>query len=68
MDAFAIVYPQYYLLPKLETRFAIHYVVFKDAFYQLKKLGLNELWVLGLFQPLLLTYIYIFCHYHEEQF
>jgi hypothetical protein len=60
MDAFGIVYPQYWLQPELETRFATHYVVLKDALYQLKKLGLDKLWVLGLFQPLLLTYIYIF--------
>jgi hypothetical protein len=38
MDAFGIVYLQYWLQSELETRFVAHYVVFKDALYQPKKL------------------------------
>jgi hypothetical protein len=45
MDAFGIVYSQYWLQPKSKTRFAAHLVIFKDAFNWLKKLGLDELWV-----------------------
>jgi hypothetical protein len=40
--------------------------MFKDAFYQLKKIRPNELWVLGLFLDVVIK-IFV-CHYHEEQF
>ncbi len=43
MDAFGIVYPQYWLHLKQETRFAAHLAILKDAPCQLKKLGLDEL-------------------------
>jgi hypothetical protein len=40
--------------------------VFKDAFYQLKKIRPNELWVLGLFLDVAIKKLV--CHYHEEHF
>jgi hypothetical protein len=43
MDAFGIVYPQYWLQLELETRFVTHLAILKDAFCQFKKLGLDEL-------------------------
>jgi hypothetical protein len=43
MDAFGIVYPQYWQQRRPETRFVVRYAVLKDALNQPKKLGLDEL-------------------------
>ncbi len=49
MDAFGVLYPQYWLQPKFKARFVTHLASFKYAFCQPKKLGLDELWVLRVF-------------------
>jgi hypothetical protein len=49
---FGVVYPSYWLQPKLEMRFSTHLVILKVAFCQPKKVGLNEVWVPTLFSSI----------------
>jgi hypothetical protein len=51
-----ILYPQYRLQLEPKARFVAHLKIFNYVLCQLKKLGLDELWVPRLFSPLLLTY------------
>jgi hypothetical protein len=44
-----ILYPQYRLQLEPKARFVAHLTIFNYVLCQPKKLGLDELWVLGLF-------------------
>jgi hypothetical protein len=57
MDAFGIVYPQYCLQLKLETRFVSHLAILKDACCYPKKLRTNDLWVSRLLLAIFFAYI-----------
>jgi hypothetical protein len=50
--AFGVVYPSYWLQPKLEMKFSTHLAILKIAFCQPKKVGLNEVWVPTLFSTI----------------
>ncbi len=54
MDAFEVVYPRYWLWPELEMRFVIILAILKVAICQLKKVGFNKEWLLGLFSIIVL--------------
>jgi hypothetical protein len=45
MDAFGVVYPQYWLQPVPEIKFVTYLIILKVALYQLKKVKFNEIWV-----------------------
>jgi len=47
MDALKVIYPQYWVKFSCEETFPIHLAFLKGFYYQPKKLGSNQTWILA---------------------